>query len=139
MKKILLLLLMAVSGLFVTTFAHAQSAQPEGAWMLESAVVNRQENGLNEQVHVFTAAEISARPIPTSFEFAGGSVSFTAQGKTVQSDYSFERGQLIFGPSGSRSASMAWIEGDALLIIVSEYAQSDFSGNELRLTYRKNN
>jgi hypothetical protein len=46
MKKIILLLLMAVSGLYVTVFAHAQSAQPEGVWTLESASVVQSDGGV---------------------------------------------------------------------------------------------
>jgi hypothetical protein len=55
MKKIILLLLMAVTCLFVPTFAHAQSVQPEGAWMLESASVVQSDDGVAVDVETVKA------------------------------------------------------------------------------------
>jgi hypothetical protein len=55
MKKIFLLLFMAVSGLYVTVFAHAQSAQPEGVWTLESASVVQSDGGVAVDVKTVKA------------------------------------------------------------------------------------
>jgi hypothetical protein len=138
MKKYLTLLFVA-AGLLLTASAYSQSPQLSGKWTLESAVINKQENGRHGQVHALTGAELEAKQIPAVFEFGNSLVTVTVGEKTEQSDYSFDRGQLTYGSPDKRSTATAWLDGETSLVVVSEYTQSDFPGNELRLIYKKNN
>jgi hypothetical protein len=135
MKKNFLLFMAA--GLLLTAAAHAQIPLLNGTWTLERAIINRQINGLSEQVHALTLVEINAKQIPTVFVFGNSQVTFTVQGTAENSDYLFDKGELTYGTADKRSVSMAWLEGETSLVVVSEYNQSDFAGNEMRLTYKK--
>jgi hypothetical protein len=137
MKKKFTLLLFA-AGALLTVSAWSQNPQLSGKWTLESAVINKQENGRSGQVHVLTGAELEAKRIPTVFVFGNSQVTVTVGENTEQSDYSFDRGQLTYGSPDKKSTATAWMDGETSLVVISEYTQPDFSGNELRLVYRKN-
>jgi hypothetical protein len=118
-------------------FVNAQSPALDGTWILETAQINLLEKGLSEPVHQLTTAEINAKQIPSVLKFETNTVKATVRGLERQSNYKFEKAQFTFGQAGQEKTYMAWNENEKTLVLISEYDQSDFKGNELRITYKK--
>jgi hypothetical protein len=110
----------------------------KGTWTLERAIINRQINGQCEQVRILTAQEAEAKKIPSVLTFTGAKLTATIQQQKKTSQYTFDKAFLTFGEKDEKSVFMAWKESDTVLVLISEYKQTDFDGNELRLTYKKN-
>lgn len=136
------LIILFISAFHAVTFA--QNGTPddkrlmEGKWTLEKAVINRHTRGRNEQVHVLSRQEVGTKQIPSLLAFKGDRVTATIQKQKKTSEWSFNKGYFSFGEPEAKSVFMAWKEKGVVLVLVSEYKQTDFAGNQLRLTYRKN-
>ena len=138
MKTRLLFLLV---GLFQMSWfgVFAQTDAQESVWELVSADINLLYNGTSVLIHTLTAAEIEEKAIPVTLEFGKSTLSIMSRKTKTQLKYVPETGRSAqtISDTENQQTYLFWIEGNNTLIAVSDYDNSDYKGNELRLIYKK--
>jgi hypothetical protein len=134
MKKILFGLII---GLLHTMVISAQMNGLSGTWEIVSAEINLQQRGTSQLVYTLTASEIEAKSIPETIIIADEQVDVLVQKKKIQPSFFIEEGRTEQTITQGKYKYAMWLSGKNQLMLVSEYDDGDFKGNELRLTYQR--
>jgi hypothetical protein len=126
-----------IIGLFHTVVISAQMNDLNGTWEIVSAEINLIQGGTSQLVHTLTKSEIESKSIPETITMADKQLDTLVQKKKMQSSFSLEKGWAGQTITHEKYEFTMWLSGENQLILVAEYDDGDFKGNELRLTYHR--
>ena len=125
--------------MFMLTITGVQAQEHEGVWEMTKATIHLIKNGASETIHTLTDAEIEKKAVPVTLELGRNTATITRQRTKFQSNFVSEKGRSAqtISDTEHKKKYTFWLIDKDTMVLVSNYEESDYRGNELRLTYKR--